>query len=98
MMGAQAAQSVPKLPRGVKLRFDGTRQKWFLLGPERVFEPDEIATEILQRIDGARSLAAIIRELASEFGAPEAEISGDVGEFVDKLVGIRMLELSRPAS
>src|SRR3546814_7602379 len=47
--------SVPRLPRHVKLRFDGTRGQWLMLAPERVFVPDEIAVEILRLCDGARS-------------------------------------------
>jgi pyrroloquinoline quinone biosynthesis protein D len=93
-MSPDPAASVPKLPRGVKLRFDKARQQWFLLGPERVFEPDEIAIEILQRIDGKRSLAGITDELCAAFNAPAEDIGPDVAEFVDKLVRIRMLELA----
>ncbi len=89
---------IPILPRGVKLRFDKTRNQWFLLGPERVFEPDEIAVEILQRIDGKRSLAGISEDLCQAFDAPLEEIAPDVDEFVRMLVGIRMLELRERAS
>ena len=56
---ADIAAIVPALPRGVRLRYDESRKQWFLLGPERVFEPDETAVEILQRIDGVRSIEAI---------------------------------------
>jgi pyrroloquinoline quinone biosynthesis protein D len=95
-MDPQLASRIPKLPRGVKLRFDATRQRWFLLGPERVFEPDEIAVEILQRIDGKASLSDITEALASAFQAPSEEIGGDVTEFVGNLVRIRMLDLGEP--
>lgn len=92
MTTAISAASIIRLPRGVKLRFDEVRQRWFLLGPERVFEPDDIAIEILQRIDGSRSIAAITMELATAFQAPMEEIGRDVTEFVDHLIEIRMLE------
>jgi coenzyme PQQ biosynthesis protein PqqD len=85
-------QSVLLLPRGVKLQFNRARKEWFLLGPERVFEPDEVAVEILRLIDGKRTLGAIIGELARAFDAPADEIGRDVREFVERLVGIRMLE------
>lgn len=98
MTSAPASGQVPKLPRGVKLRFDQTRGKWFLLGPERVFEPDEIAIEILQRVDGKRSLDAITVELCDVFQASAEEIGPDVVEFVEKLVAIRMLELINEAT
>jgi coenzyme PQQ biosynthesis protein PqqD len=88
---------VPALPRGVRLQFNEARAQWFLQGPERVFEPDEIAVEILTRIDGVRTVDAIARELAVEFSAPEAEIGADVASFVAELLAIRMLERREPA-
>ena len=92
MTAAISDASVIRVPRGVKLRFNEARQQWFLLGPERVFEPDEVAIEILQRIDGSRTLKAITTELAEAFQAPADEIGRDVMEFVGHLIGIRMLE------
>ena len=92
MSAAISDASVIRLPRGVKLRFNEARQQWFLLGPERVFEPDEVAIEILQRIDGSRTLKAITAELAEAFQAPADEIGRDVTDFVGHLIGIRMLE------
>jgi pyrroloquinoline quinone biosynthesis protein D len=84
---------VPALPRGVRLRFDKSRQQWFLLGPERVFEPDEIALEILQRVDGVRSVAAIAQELAAAFEADRDEIAADVMTFLRGLADQRMVDL-----
>lgn len=86
------AASIIRLPRGVKLRFNEVRQKWFLLGPERVFEQDDVAVEILQRIDGRRTIAAITQELAEAFHAPLDEICNDVSNFVSHLMELRMLE------
>ena len=37
------AASVPRLARGVRLRFDRVRDAWLLLAPERVLMPDEAA-------------------------------------------------------
>ncbi|AZO76664.1 MULTISPECIES: pyrroloquinoline quinone biosynthesis peptide chaperone PqqD [unclassified Bosea (in: a-proteobacteria)] len=87
------AAIVPALPRGVRLRFDESRQQWFLLGPERVFEPDEIALEILQRVDGARSVEAIAQELAAAFEADRDEIAADVMAFLRGLADQRMVDL-----
>ena len=41
---------VPKLPRHAKLRFDEARKKWIINAPERVFELDEIAGEVMQLV------------------------------------------------
>lgn len=87
------AALVPALPRGVRLRFDESRRQWFLLGPERVFEPDEIALEILQRIDGVRSVGAITQELATAFEADRDEIAADVMAFLRGLADQRMVDL-----
>lgn len=89
---------VPMLPRGVRLQFNQARGQWFLQGPERVFEPDEIAVEILKRIDGVRTVDVIARGLAAEFAAPEDEISADVAAFVTELLAIRMLERREPSA
>ena len=77
--------SVPRLPRGVKLRFDEQRKRWTLLAPERVFVPDEIAVEILQRCDGIATVGAIAAALAEKFGAPRDEVARDVIEMLQDL-------------
>ena len=51
------AASKPGLPHHIKLRHDAGRGRWLVLAPERVFEPDDIAVEILKRCDGANSVA-----------------------------------------
>ena len=70
--------SRPILPRHAKLKFDETRQVWVILAPERVLAPDEIAVEVLQLCDGARSVAEMIDELAAKYTADRADISTDV--------------------
>jgi len=87
------AAIVPALPRGVRFRFDESRGQWFLLGPERVFEPDETAVEILQRVDGVRSIAAIAQDLAMAFEADRDEIASDVTLFLRGLADQRMIDL-----
>lgn len=71
-------QSIPRLPRGVKLRFDKARDAWVMLAPERVFMPDPIAVEILKRCTGKASLGEIVDDLASTFAAPREQIAKDV--------------------
>jgi pyrroloquinoline quinone biosynthesis protein D len=72
------AASIPRLPRGVKFRRDEARGRWVLLAPERLFEPDEIAVEILALIDGQTSVDAIVDMLATRFAAPRGEVAQDV--------------------
>ena len=70
--------SKPVLPRHAKLKFDETRQVWVILAPERVLAPDEIAVEVLQLCDGARSVAIMADELAAKYAAPREAILTDV--------------------
>ena len=70
--------SRPKLPRHARLKFDETRQVWVILAPERVLAPDEIAVEVLQLCDGARSVAEIVDQLATKYSAERALIATDV--------------------
>ena len=72
-------QHIPKLPRHAKLRYDNARKKWIINAPERVFELDEIAGEIMQLVNGESSIALIIDELTVKFsGASREQISKDV--------------------
>ena len=80
-----AALSVPRLPRGVRLSFDELRKRWTLQAPERVFVPDEIAVEILQRCDGVATVDAISAALAEKFQAPREEVARDVTEMLQDL-------------
>jgi pyrroloquinoline quinone biosynthesis protein D len=70
--------SRPVLPRHAKLKFDDSRQVWVILAPERVLAPDEIAVEILQLCDGARSVADLIDLMAAKYAAPREDIGTDV--------------------
>ena len=70
--------SRPVLPRHAKLKFDETRKVWVLLAPERVLAPDEIAVEVLQLCDGARTVAVMVDELAAKYAAEREAILTDV--------------------
>ena len=77
--------SIPRLARGMRLREDKARGQWVVLGPERMFVPDEIALEILRLLDGARSVDALADDLVARFAAPRAEILADVLAMLDDL-------------
>ncbi|MDH3473581.1 MAG: pyrroloquinoline quinone biosynthesis peptide chaperone PqqD [Rhodospirillales bacterium] len=80
-----SAESVPRLPRGVKLRFDQQRDNWVVLAPERLFVPDPIALEIIKRCDGEANVAAIVDDLAAAFQADRAVIERDVNALLQDL-------------
>ncbi len=75
---AISSASVPRLPPGVKLQFNRQHDKWIIQAPERVFELDQIALEIIKRCDGETSVAAIVDDLAQAFSADRAVIETDV--------------------
>lgn len=77
--------SVPTLPRGARMRFDESRQRWVLLVPERVLAPDDVAVEVLRLCDGKRSVGLIAHELAAKYLAPREEILRDVIEMLQDL-------------
>ncbi|WP_313807601.1 pyrroloquinoline quinone biosynthesis peptide chaperone PqqD [Sphingobium sp.] len=77
--------AIPAFRRGVKFRFDAVRDAWVLLAPEKLFMPDEIAVEILKLVDGARSIGAIVDDLAARFDAPRELIASDVIAALDDL-------------
>lgn len=86
------ASARPKLPRHVKLRFDRHRDKWVLLGPERVLVPDDTAIAVLRRCTGEATMAEIVDGLASEFEADRDEIAADVSELLDGLRAQGLIE------
>ena len=77
--------SVPSLPRHIKLQWDKRRESWVIQAPERVIFPDEVAVDVLQRCDGVATLAAIIEALAADYAAEPAEIEADVIELLQDL-------------
>lgn len=71
--------SVPRLARGARLREDAARGgRWVVMAPERMFVPDETALEVLRLLDGARSVDAVVDDLAARYAAPREEIAADV--------------------
>ena len=77
--------SVPRLRRGVRLRFDQRRQAWVLLAPERVLLPDETAVAVLQRCDGNASVGVIVDDLCRAYDAERALIAQDVRALLQDL-------------
>jgi pyrroloquinoline quinone biosynthesis protein D len=72
------ADSRPTMPPYIKLRHDEGRGRWLILAPERVFDPDDVAVEVLKLCDGSRTVGDIAGTLAKEYNAPEDEIQADI--------------------
>ena len=80
-----SVDSMPKLSRGFRLRFDKTRDQWVVLAPEKLFVPDPIALEIIKRCDGDTTVTAIVDDLAAAFKADRALVEKDVGALLQDL-------------
>jgi pyrroloquinoline quinone biosynthesis protein D len=88
-----ADDSVPRLPRGVRLVDSAAQGGMVLLAPERVFKPDPIAVEILKRCDGKATVAAIADALAQAYSAPRERVLGDIKTLLGSLADKQLLEL-----
>ena len=54
---------IPAFPRHAKLKNDKARNKWIINAPERVFELDNTAAEIMQLVNGEDSINIIVSSL-----------------------------------
>jgi pyrroloquinoline quinone biosynthesis protein D len=89
---AVTATDVPRLPRGVRMRFDAVRDAHILLAPERTFDLDATALAVLQLVDGTRSIADIATALATTYAADRSEIEADIIVMLNELSAKRVIE------
>lgn len=73
-----AGETVLAIPRHIKLRHDPGRGRWIILAPERVFNPDDTAVEVLKLLDGQRSVNVIAEALSQEYQAPLDVVTTDI--------------------
>ena len=67
--------SIPgKLPQSAALSAIRTH----LVNIIQTYQPDEVAVEVLKRVDGVSTVAVIVDDLAASFNAPREEIESDV--------------------
>tara|TARA_X000000950_G_scaffold65127_1_gene79956 strand:- start:154 stop:447 length:294 start_codon:yes stop_codon:yes gene_type:complete len=76
---------VPKFPKHVRFRYNKPRKEWVILAPERLVKMDPIAVEILQLVDGEKTVKIIANELSTKFNAPLETILADVIEMLQGL-------------
>jgi coenzyme PQQ biosynthesis protein PqqD len=83
----------PKLARKATLRWDRIEQRHMLLYPERGLALNPVAAAIVQRCDGAHTVAEIVSEIGAVFtGAARPEVERDVLELLDALHARCLLE------
>jgi pyrroloquinoline quinone biosynthesis protein D len=88
------ATAVPAFPAHVRFQFDAVRDRWVVLAPERMFVPDEQATEILKLVDGNRDVRAIAADLAARYAAPEDVVLADVAVMLADLAARGAIRLA----
>ena len=85
-------EDVLRLPRGVRLRFDEIRGTHLLLAPERTFDLDAVAADVLGLVDGMRNVDEIVATLAEKYLEDRAVIERDVIGLLDELLRKRVLD------
>ena len=85
--------STPRLARGCRLSEDPA-QGWVLLIPEGVLRLSGPGPRILERCDGSRTFADIVRELGGEFAESDAaRVESETAAFLERLVARRIIVL-----
>ncbi|MER9872403.1 pyrroloquinoline quinone biosynthesis peptide chaperone PqqD [Mesorhizobium sp. M0195] len=77
-------QSVPSLPKHVRIQYDPVRQAFAVLSPEKVFWPNDISLDILRRCDGRSTVGDIIAGLAADYDAEQEAVAADVVAFLQE--------------
>jgi pyrroloquinoline quinone biosynthesis protein D len=78
-----ATITTPKLPEGVRLRWDGVRDRHVLLYPEGAISLNPTAVSVLELCDGQRTVDDIANELSAKYNG--ADIRTDVENLVEAI-------------
>ncbi|QGW19800.1 pyrroloquinoline quinone biosynthesis peptide chaperone PqqD [Pseudomonas sp.] len=83
---------IPALRRGFRFQFEPAQQCHVLLYPEGMIKLNDSASEILKRVDGARTVGGIVADLQVSFPAAEG-IAEDILAFLEVAVERFWIEL-----
>jgi pyrroloquinoline quinone biosynthesis protein D len=84
-----AADSRPRLRRGVRMTFDRVRNTHVLLFPEGVLVPNATAAAILELCDGSSTVEAIAAQLAERY---QGVLAADIAGVLTRLAQRRVVE------
>lgn len=90
-MSAVANDARPRIGRGYRLQWEDAQDAHVLLYPEGMVKLNGSAGAIMSRCDGVRTIAEIVADLETAFGATGLE--GDVKAFVALALERHWLEL-----
>jgi pyrroloquinoline quinone biosynthesis protein D len=80
----------PRLTSHVRMRFDRTRDRHVLLGPESVIVLNPTGADILGLCDGQRTVSEVGAELATRY---DRVVDDEVAAFLTRLVTRRCVEI-----
>lgn len=81
-MSAIAKTTVPELAPTFRFQWEAAQDCYVVLYPEGMVKLSGSAGEIMQRVDGRNSVAAIIADLEAAFAA--ADLADDVLKFLEE--------------
>lgn len=90
-MSAIADSVKPLIGRGFRLQWEPAQNAHVLLYPEGMVKLNESAGAVMSRCDGERTVAEIVADLESAYGA--SGLSADVTAFVALAVEKKWLEV-----
>jgi pyrroloquinoline quinone biosynthesis protein D len=86
-----AVTAKPTIGRGFRLQWEPAQNAHVLLYPEGMVRLNGSAGEILKRCDGERTVAEIVQDLETAFGA--SGLAADVAAFVSLALTRKWLEI-----
>lgn len=86
-------KTIPKLADKIRLHYDGAREQWVLLAPERVLQLVGPAADIIRHCDGAKTVEELVAIMSAEYNAPDEEIQSDILEMLQSLLDKRFLQI-----
>jgi pyrroloquinoline quinone biosynthesis protein D len=79
------ADAVPRLGRGVRMRYDRARDRHVLLLPETVVVLNATGAAILELCDGSRTVGEIVAALRERYGeVPEEQVHAYLAKLVER--------------
>jgi pyrroloquinoline quinone biosynthesis protein D len=76
------SRRIPKLSPMHRLQYEVVQERWVLLYPEGMVRLNSSAGDVLRRIDGMRTVDAVVDDLRQAY--PDADLRDDVLQFLDE--------------
>ena len=79
-MSTMGPEATPRVAAMFRLQWEEVQQSWVLLYPEGMVRLNGSAGEIMQRLDGIKTVQAVVDELEQKFQAQD--LQADVLDFL----------------